>query len=415
MASIPAPPPSTVYAFGDDFNGTALDLTRWLYTNGTAYPGGPAQFGTGEVEENRPQNTSVGNGVVRITPTRDPSGKWWSSRIESRKAFLPAEGQVMTISSRLALPNVSGVKAEGYWPAFWVLSSALRANRWIWPANGEMDIAESVNGYPWSNSVLHCGSVTGGPCDEPNGINTNGRPCAGSSCWGNFHTYKFVWDRVAAIEVMRWYIDGVNTLTVRQDDPRMAGTTWTNMQQYGFNIILNVAISGAYPNKFGKPVTAATEPGHPMQVDYVTVGYSGTATPTPTPTPTPPGTHKFQIEGAADKSGIVATAMTGADGGLAADIKGGAYAHFSRVDFGAGKLISLRLKSNAPAGVSGTLSVHLDTKDGPLVGTPQSIGNGFSTAFRDLALANASGVHDLWCVANTGSQTFAQVDYILVS
>jgi hypothetical protein len=127
-----------------------------------------------------------------------------------------------------------------------------------------------------------------------------------------------------------------------------------------------------------------------------------------------PGTGRFQIESAADKSGIVATTMTGADGGTAADVKAGAYAHFSRLDFGTGKLVSLRLKTNAPAGVSGTLSVHLDTKAGPIVGAPQSIGNGFSTVFRDLALGTASGVHDLWFVADTGNQVFAQVDYVLL-
>jgi hypothetical protein len=77
-------------------------------------------------------------------------------------------------------------------------------------------------------------------------------------------------------------------------------------------------------------------------------------------------------------------------------------------------LVSLRLKTNAPAGVSGTLSVHLDTKTGPIVGAPQSIGNGFSTTFRDLALGTASGVHDLWFVADTGNQVFAQVDYVLL-
>ncbi len=271
--------------FHDDFTGSSLDLGKWLYTNGTAYPGGPDRFGTGEEEINRPENTTVANGELVITPTRE-GAQWYSSRIESRADFVPAPGQSMTVSSELALPDVTGPAAQGYWPAFWMLSSHLRTDRWSWPANGEFDIAESVNGLPFSNSVLHC-DVWGGACQDPEGINTGGLPCAATSCWGNFHTYGFQWDRTRTPEVMTWSIDGAATLSLRSDDPRLAGAVWNNIAAYGQNIILNVAISGAYPQKKGGDATPATEPGHPMRVRYVDVTMSGATTPPPTPTPTP--------------------------------------------------------------------------------------------------------------------------------
>ena len=284
----------TTTVFHDDFSGSSLDLGKWLYTNGTAYPGGPDRFGTGEVEINRPENTSVANGELIITPTREGS-QWYSSRIESKSAFKPEPGQSMTVSTELALPDVTGPAAQGYWPAFWLLSSHLRTDRWSWPANGEMDIAESVNGLPFSNSVLHC-DKWGGACNDPEGINTGGLPCSGSSCWGNFHTYAFQWDRTGSVERMTWYVDGKVTLQLRSDDPRLAGAVWNNIAAYGHNVIINVAISGAYPQKMGGDATAATEGGHPLRVKYVDITMSGTATqptptqtsaPTPTSTPTP--------------------------------------------------------------------------------------------------------------------------------
>jgi hypothetical protein len=105
--------------------------------------------------------------------------------------------------------------------------------------------------------------------------------------------------------------------------------------------------------------------------------------------------------------------MTGADGGTAADVKAGAYAHFSRLDFGTGRVVSLRLKTSAAAGVSGTLSVHLGTKAGPNVGATAIDRQRVLDRVRDLALGTASGTHDLWFVADTGNQVFAQVDYVL--
>jgi hypothetical protein len=39
----------TNYICAEGFNGAALDTTKWLNINGTVYPDGPAEFGTGEV------------------------------------------------------------------------------------------------------------------------------------------------------------------------------------------------------------------------------------------------------------------------------------------------------------------------------------------------------------------------------
>src|SRR4051812_14931000 len=51
--------------FRDDFSGTGLpNPANWLLTLGTAYPGGPANFGTGEIQTmtKDPKNVDVRNG-----------------------------------------------------------------------------------------------------------------------------------------------------------------------------------------------------------------------------------------------------------------------------------------------------------------------------------------------------------------
>ena len=66
--------PAWQTVFRDDFAGSGLpDPNKWILTLGTSYPGGPANFGTGEIETmtDRPENVDVRNGNLYITPQRD--------------------------------------------------------------------------------------------------------------------------------------------------------------------------------------------------------------------------------------------------------------------------------------------------------------------------------------------------------
>ena len=52
-ASVPPTPAGWTLVFSDDFNGaanTGVNTSNWLYDIGTSYPGGAANWGTGEVE-----------------------------------------------------------------------------------------------------------------------------------------------------------------------------------------------------------------------------------------------------------------------------------------------------------------------------------------------------------------------------
>ena len=275
--------------FLDDFDGPEGALppsANWRFSIGHGYPGGPPNWGTGEIayHTDDPANVSLdGEGHLRITALRDAEGEWTSARIETNRAdFRAPEGAVMRIEGRIALPDVTGFGALGYWPAFWGLGAPYREN-FGWPAVGEFDIMESVNGVNLNWGVLHCGTASGGPCDEPAGIGAT-KACAPDPCPGNFHAYAFEWDAMSEPSELRWYLDGELFHSVSEAD--LPAATWDAMASHqGFFLILNVAIGGGFPSEAaGMPTPhAATEPGHPMVVDYVAVRYGRPAPPNEPP------------------------------------------------------------------------------------------------------------------------------------
>ncbi len=293
-ASVPTTPAGWSLAWSDDFNGTGGTLpssANWTVDLGHAYPGGPANWGTGEVQNytNSTDNLKLdGAGNLRITALRDGSNNWTSARIETKRGdFRPPSGGKVAMEARIQMPNVTGNAALGYWPAFWALGSPYRGNYWNWPGIGEFDIMENVNGINSVWGVLHCGVNPGGPCNETTGLGAN-RACPGSSCQSAFHTYRFEWDQSSSPQAFRWYVDGQQFHSVTQN--QLPADTWANMTNHaGYFILLNLAIGGAFPNALaGSTPTAATVSGHSLVVDYVAVYTAGGGGTTPTTTTTTP-------------------------------------------------------------------------------------------------------------------------------
>jgi beta-glucanase (GH16 family) len=273
-SSSPAP---WVQVWSDDFDGianTGLPSKDWIYSVGSGYRGGAAQWGTGELET---MTNSVGNvhhdgaGHLAIVPLRTGpgNGKWTSGRVESRRTdFAAPPGGAVRMEASLKLPDVSGAQAAGYWAAFWALGAPARpVGATNWPHIGEWDVMENANGHDSVWQTFHCGTPVGGPCGETTGVGSGELPCPG--CKTDFHTFAIEYDRGVTPEQLRWYVDAKNTFTVSAD--RFDQETWATANHHGFFMILNVAIGGAFPAAFGGGPTPATKPGVPMLVDRVAV------------------------------------------------------------------------------------------------------------------------------------------------
>jgi beta-glucanase (GH16 family) len=428
-AAVPSTPPGWTAAFTEDFNGAAGSLpssSTWRFSTGHGYPGGPPNWGTGEIQNhtNNPANVNVdGNGNLRITPLRDGAGNWTSARIETnRQNFRPPAGGIMRVEGRIQMPNVTGNAALGYWPAFWMLNAPYRGDFGNWPGGGEFDIMENVNGLNNVWGVLHCGVAPGGPCNEFNGIG-NSRPCPGSTCQSAFHTYRFEWDTSISPNQLRWYVDGQQYHTVSQN--QLPAATWNQMTSHaGFFIILNVAIGGGFPNGvagFTTP-TSATVPGQPLVVDYVAVWYrngGGQTTPPPTtppPTSPPPGGGRdayttIQAESFNGQSGVVIE-----NGSHIAFLANGDWARFDNVNFGSTtpRDFVARVASGAGGGVSGLVEVRFDSPTSPPIGG-FAIGNtGGWTSWREVPgnVSAVTGTRTVFLTFTSGQPAdFVNVDW----
>ncbi|MDN3246520.1 beta-glucanase (GH16 family) [Streptomyces sp. DSM 42143] len=410
-ATAPPPPSGWTQVFADDFDGAAgsgVNTANWQYATGTGYPGGPANWGTGEIETmtSSPSNVSLdGNGNLRITPQRDAAGNWTSGRVETKRAdFEPPAGGKLRVEARIQVPNVTGAAAKGYWPAFWMLGAPYRGNYWNWPAVGEIDIMENTQGLNTVWATMHCGTSPGGPCNETSGIGGS-TACPGATCQAAFHTYRVEWDRSTSVEEIRFYVDGNNFHTVRAD--QVDAATWENATNHGYFIILNVAMGGGFPNAFGGGPDAGTQPGHSMLVDYVQVLSAGGSGTTPPTDGDRDAYSAIEAESYDAQSGTMTEGTSDSGGGrnLGA-LANGDWVQYKGVKFGSSPATQFkaRVASGAPAGVSGLVEVRLDSRTSTPVGS-FAVGNtGGWQSWRTIPanIGAVTGTHDVYLTFTSG-------------
>ncbi|MEV4759621.1 carbohydrate-binding protein [Micromonospora sp. NPDC049559] len=428
-AAVPPPPAGWSLVWSDDFTGAANTLpsaANWIIDTGTSYPGGPPNWGTGEIQTYTNSTTNVshdGAGNLRITPVRGSSGQWTSARIETvRTNFKPPSGGVLAIEGRIQMPNVTGAAAAGYWPAFWALGAPYRGNYQNWPSIGEFDVMENVNGLNTVYGVLHCGVAPGGPCNEFNGLGAN-RACPGSTCQSAFHTYRFEWDASVNPQQLRWYVDGQQYHTVTQT--QVGQPHWGNMTNHaGYFLLLNVAMGGSFPNGVAGTTTptSATVSGRSMLVDYVAV-YSrgGGGTPPTTPPTTPPGggggSAYSTIEAEAFNGQSGAGVETCSEGGQnLSNLANGDWARYDRIDFGSTppRDFVARVASGAAGGVSGLVEVRIDSPTSAPIGG-FAVGNtGGWQSWRSVPgnVSAVTGVHTVYLTFTSGQPSdFVNVNW----
>lgn len=263
----------TTELFYDDFSTFPAN---WVFDNGHSYPGGPTNWGTGEIQEytQSPDNIAVRNGNLVITPLKSPSGLWTSSRIETTPQydFTCAAGGKLWVEGSIKLGANPSDSSMGIWPAFWLLGAPYRGNYFNWPQISEIDILETVNGYDKVWHTLHCGINPGGPCNETSGIGNKG-----AMSRGEFHTLAVEVDRTSGNwtqQSIRFLVDGEERHRVR--GAKVANqTAWAPLVENAKFILLNVAVGGVFPDgAAGVPTpnenTVGGE-GAEMEVEYVAV------------------------------------------------------------------------------------------------------------------------------------------------
>ena len=277
VIGVTGPPPSPwVKTWSEDFTGPAnnsVDPRYWTFDTGQG------KFGTGEVERMTSSTANVrldGHGGLDIIAlghgAANAAGTTWTSgRIQTRRLFTPPPGREMMVTASIEQPGpASGL---GYWPAFWMLG----ADSATWPADGEIDILEDINGLSAHSGTAHCGNMKQrnpdglfGPCHEPDGFGSGSRPCPG--CQRGFHDYSVIIDRRdEARQQIRWYFDGSEFFHL--DESATGQATWTHAFDHGFSILFDLAIGGSYPDAICQCATpvAKTASGGQLTVKNVDV------------------------------------------------------------------------------------------------------------------------------------------------
>ncbi|MEU4404561.1 discoidin domain-containing protein [Streptosporangium sp. NPDC023963] len=297
----PEEPGTWTEVWKDDFNGaagTSPSAADWILRTGTSYPGGAANWGTGEVETMSASTANVsldGTGNLNIKAIRDGAGNWTSGRIETQRTdFAPQPGELLRFSARLKQPDVAN--ALGYWPGFRATGAAYRGNYNNWPSVGETDIMTGVNGRDQLANTLHCGTAPEGVCNEYNGRTSGFATCDG--CQTGYHEYAQVIDRTKTDEEIRFYLDGRQTWVVRQS--QVGVTAWRAALHHGFYLRLDLAIGGSLPNALAGTTTptAATTSGGVLSVDRISVArQAGTVPAAMTDPATPAGPSTVRVTG----------------------------------------------------------------------------------------------------------------------
>jgi beta-glucanase (GH16 family) len=214
-------------------SGTSPNTANWQIINNDNNANHEA-----EVYTSSEANVQLSGGsTLQLVPFWN-GNQWTSGRIESNFVFTPAEGRITIAEALIRFgddPNKQGI-----WPAFWLLGESLRYGT-PWPACGEIDVLEMVNGALTGYGTVHCDVAPGGICHEYNGIGEGiGMPDL------NWHAWRVQWDRTSGnwwYETITWFMDGQR---FHQVSGSQIGdyNVWQSLAQTPLYFILNVAVGG---------------------------------------------------------------------------------------------------------------------------------------------------------------------------
>ncbi len=233
----------------DEFEGAAIDTTKWSFQIGDGSEYNIPGWGNKELQWYLAENGRVENGRLVITARKETVGKfkYTSARMRTAKK---GDWKYGRFEIRAKLPG-----GKGMWPAIWMLPTD-----WVyggWAASGEIDIVELKGHLPnIVRGTLHYGG--GWPNNRHTG---DGDTLKSGAFVDEFHLFALEWDSTE----IRWYVD--DSLYQTQTKWYTAGAPYPAPFDRRFHLLLNVAVGGNYP---GNPDETTVFP-QMMAVDYVRV------------------------------------------------------------------------------------------------------------------------------------------------
>ena len=294
-------------SFQDEFDGTALDTSKWGYS----YSCFDTNARTQAQYTDSPENVNVFGGnlhlVARYSPTREKWNKdtrrletvdrtctrtengkrseyaapFTSAMIQTRDSNgnvkYAAQGDFYA-EARIKLP-----KGRSSWASFWMTGS-----KGSWPGNGEIDAFESKG---WDPHYLQANTHTPRASNPLKSEQHRGQLGGDGTSQSEFHTYGVEKNG----EKITFYLDGVAGHTVKYAD--LGGANPFTVDGNGMVLRLNQMVGGTFlASDDGKNTeyVDATKyvhdyegAGSDMLVDYVRVWEKDPNAPTVTETPTP--------------------------------------------------------------------------------------------------------------------------------
>jgi beta-glucanase (GH16 family) len=249
--------------WSDSFDGSAGTLPnedRWNIIDG--YLNVNNEF---ETYKKSSRNVQCSGGkTLQLVPWKDgtsPHG-WSSGRVESKYTFTPVAGGKTMAEALIRFGGNDIANKQGIWPAFWILGDALRHPGGSWPACGELDILETVNGQLTGYGTAHGDVYPGGIFNEPNGI--QGHISIPDQGW---HVWRMVWDRSVSSwqdETITWFMDGQQFNQISGSRIDNEGV-WAVLCHSPLFFILNNAVGGGW---VGGPLSFSPAPFSPFNFNF---------------------------------------------------------------------------------------------------------------------------------------------------
>lgn len=246
--------------WSDEFNGKAVDETKWSFQLGTGAQYGLEGWGNNELQYYTKENASVSKGNLVIEARKEnKNGMAYTS---SRMRTFTDDGQILCAPTYGRIEaRIKNPAGDGIWPAFWMLPAVDKYG--VWAASGEIDIMEIKGRLPnRTYGTVHYGQAW--PGQKNSGFLYK---FPGDSDARDFHVYALEWEP----GILRWFVDDhkfCETSNFYAMDDEGLEFDYPAPFDVPFYIVLDLAVGGQFDDY---RVPADYELPAQMLVDYVRV------------------------------------------------------------------------------------------------------------------------------------------------